>query len=103
MRSGLIRSHRGKAGGYSLARDPAEITVRDVLTHLEGRPVTQCSLAPDGECPVHVGCGMLRRLKALEDTFLEILEGVTIAELAQGLGVEVPAQKAGDDLLPVVS
>jgi Rrf2 family protein len=34
--AGLVRSVRGAHGGYVLARDPAEITVADVIRVLEG-------------------------------------------------------------------
>ena len=32
----LVRSYRGSHGGYALARDPAQISVLEVLTCLEG-------------------------------------------------------------------
>ena len=34
--SGLVTSHRGAHGGYSLARPPESITVRDVVEAIEG-------------------------------------------------------------------
>jgi Rrf2 family protein len=34
--AGLVRSHRGKRGGFSLAKDPREITVLDILVATEG-------------------------------------------------------------------
>jgi len=33
---GLVRSHRGKEGGYSLAKPPAEITLGEVLRAIHG-------------------------------------------------------------------
>jgi len=35
-RSGLVNSIRGPKGGYVLSRDPSDITVRDIVTVLEG-------------------------------------------------------------------
>ena len=35
-RAGVLRSQRGVRGGYSFARDPAEITVLEVVELLEG-------------------------------------------------------------------
>jgi Rrf2 family protein len=35
-RAGLVRSQRGVEGGYTLVRDPAEITVGDVLRAVDG-------------------------------------------------------------------
>jgi len=34
--AGLVRSHRGRLGGFSLARDPKTITVGDILSAVEG-------------------------------------------------------------------
>src|SRR5438552_15699184 len=33
---GLVVSHRGKAGGYALAKAPAEITFADVIRAIDG-------------------------------------------------------------------
>ena len=35
-RARVVRSFRGSQGGYALARDPAQITVLEILTCLEG-------------------------------------------------------------------
>jgi len=40
--SGLVKSHRGARGGFSIARDPAALSVKEVLETVEG-PI---SLAP---------------------------------------------------------
>ena len=49
-RAGLIESRRGAHGGYLLAREPAEITMAEVVEALEGRiaPIECISSAPDG-------------------------------------------------------
>ena len=36
-KAGFVESYRGAQGGYALARDPDSISVRDVLSRLEGR------------------------------------------------------------------
>jgi len=93
-RGGLLRSHRGVRGGYSLARASEEITVRDIVCLLDSSPPPQCNLAPGGACPVHVGCGILHTLKGLAEACLELLAEVSIAELSQGLGVNMPGEPA---------
>jgi len=35
-KAGFVKSFRGTNGGYALAKAPAEVTVRDILTALEG-------------------------------------------------------------------
>ena len=58
--AGLVRSHRGRAGGFTLARPPEEITVKEVLMATEGAfelaPCVDLRLScPRTEtCPAHV-------------------------------------------------
>ena len=35
-KSGIIRSHRGVRGGFTLAKDPSEISVKEVLETIQG-------------------------------------------------------------------
>jgi len=44
---GLIHSRRGKQGGYSLARDPSEITLFDIVTVIDGE-LLALNLKPGG-------------------------------------------------------
>ncbi len=47
-KGGLVRSLRGRGGGYALARDPGEITLADVLRCVE----EDCfGIATDDGCP----------------------------------------------------
>ena len=43
--AGLVVSHQGRAGGFSLARDPETISIADVLHAVEGR----VTVAPCGD------------------------------------------------------
>lgn len=81
--AGLVRSTRGRAGGYVLGRDPAQICVGEIIRLVEG-PValTDCT-APGGDrsCP-RAGYCITRRLwlkasEAIADAF----DGVTLADL----------------------
>lgn len=49
----IVQSHRGKDGGYSLARPPAEITLADVLRCVHGQ-VFESPGANDPDCPVEL-------------------------------------------------
>lgn len=84
-RGRLLRSHRGIAGGYSLGRAAAKITIRDVVEVLEGIDTNRCSLALTDECPVLGRCAIQKQLTQLEENFLDSLATVSIADLAKGL------------------
>lgn len=47
---GLVRSQRGKAGGYRLARPPAEISFGEVLRCVHG-PLFDTPALADSTCP----------------------------------------------------
>ena len=66
----LIRSVRGRRGGYMLARKPEEISVGEIVETLEGRlSVVDCVLEPElcyraTECPTRdIWVGMTGMLK----------------------------------------
>ena len=68
--AGLIRSVRGRSGGYMLARKPEKISVGEIVETLEGKlAVVDCVLEPDLcyrslECPTrHIWLGMTDVLK----------------------------------------
>jgi Rrf2 family protein len=84
-RAGVVRSHRGIAGGYSLARPASEISLRDLVEVLEGIDIQRCGLSLEGQCPVATRCSIQRQLQQLEAQYLESLQAVTIAKLAKEL------------------
>jgi Rrf2 family protein len=68
--AGLLRSVRGRRGGYMLARKPEEISVGEIVETLEGRlSVVDCVLEPDLcyraiECPTRdIWVGMTEMIK----------------------------------------
>ena len=48
--AGILSSRKGKYGGYTLARNPKEISIGDVMTLLEGDRWLKCSHADKGGC-----------------------------------------------------
>lgn len=82
-REGLVESRKGSGGGFRLARDPASITLLDVLAPIEspgkwagcflGRPV--CS--DEAPCAMHDGWVKVRR------DYLAMLSNTTLAEIVE--------------------
>jgi Rrf2 family protein len=78
--AGLVTSKRGAEGGWSLSRPPEAIDASEVVVALDG-PL----LGGAGEVPsVAVGGGADRLLVALRHTVRDVLESVTVADLARG-------------------
>ncbi len=75
---GLLRSTRGKEGGYSLTRPPAEITVGDVLRAVHGTVFDSPALT-DADCPPELRHAWQKLQQALDAaanaiTFQKLLE-----------------------------
>jgi Rrf2 family protein len=78
---GLVRSVRGRHGGYTLVRPPGEITVRDVYVVLEGdEPPAPCA---DGlACGRSAQCAMRDVWSNMHEAMMGALASATFAELA---------------------
>jgi Rrf2 family protein len=83
-RAGLVESVRGARGGYRLARDPATISVRDVMAAAEHQIFeVNCDVHPiDADrCAPASGCTIRPVWRALQRRVDELLAGVTLADL----------------------
>ncbi len=78
---GLLLSHRGVKGGYSLARLPQEISVGQIITVLEGPiGVTECGGAP-GACDMEPHCPMSANWRIISGALRQTLENLTLPDL----------------------
>jgi len=83
-RAGLVESVRGAKGGYSLARDPQTVTVKDVMQASEHVTFeVNCDLHPvDPErCSPDASCSIRPVWRMLERRINELLAGVSLADL----------------------
>ena len=80
-REGLLVSHRGAKGGYSLMRRGRRISVAEIIRAVEG-PVamTECVEAP-GECRLEPTCQLKTAWQRINDTVLATLSGMTLSDL----------------------
>lgn len=80
----IVKSQRGKEGGYLLARPPAEITFGDVLRCVHGQVFDSPALG-DPQCPLELRAAWQKLQKTLDDvansiTFHDLLEEGTSKE-----------------------
>ncbi len=80
-RAGLVVSHRGRRGGYSLARSPDRIAVSEIIAAIEG-PValTECSDAA-GRCGLEPICPARGHWGAISRAIQRTLDGLTLSAL----------------------
>ncbi len=99
---GLLISHRGTKGGYSLARPAGAVTVTDIVEALEGPlGLTECQ-AP-GVCGQEHFCSVKPNWLVINRTVRDALSRVTLADMTHpirpfwsGSGLAtLPARPAG--------
>lgn len=83
-RAGLVESVRGARGGYRLARDPALISVHDVMQACEHQTFEMnCDLHPVDEerCNPGAQCTIRPVWQALQQRVESLLKSISIADL----------------------
>lgn len=83
-KAGFVASTRGKRGGYTLTKDPADYTVGAILKLTEKTlaPVT-CLEEEEGACTRADQCSTLPLWQELDQLIDRYLESVTLADLLQ--------------------
>ena len=80
---GLLCSHRGVHGGYSLARAADEITVAQIIRALEGPiSLTECSDGP-GVCRQEMYCPVKTNWQKINSAVHSALDGISLADMAR--------------------
>jgi len=80
----IVKSQRGKEGGYQLARPPAEISLGEVLRAIHGNVFDSPALS-DSKCPPELREAWLRMQTALDET----ADGISFQQLLDaGVGKE---------------
>ena len=77
----LVESFRGVNGGYRLAREPARISIADIVIAMEG-PIgmTECS-AHAGVCEHEPHCGVRVNWQRINQAIAQALANVTLADM----------------------
>jgi Rrf2 family protein len=83
---GILRSRKGKGGGYLLARDPGTIYLGQIVRMFDGplAPVpcaSQTAYVPCSDCPSEAVCGVHLAMKKVRDATAKILDGTSLAQL----------------------
>jgi len=81
-KAGLLVSHRGAKGGFSLAADPKEITLLEVMEAVEGKLAISPCLLERATCPQEKTCPLKPVLKELQENMTSFLSQRTLAQLA---------------------
>jgi Rrf2 family protein len=89
-RSGLLTSHQGTRGGYTLARSKRLISVADIIQAIDGPlTVTACS-TQDEACEQFTKCNVRDPLWRIKDRILASLAECSLQEISTDMPVLEP-------------
>jgi Rrf2 family protein len=83
-RAGLVESRKGLRGGFRLARDPAEISLYEVIEPIEHVSRWEGCFLGGAPCSDKDPCVMHERWGSLRDAYLQLLSDTKVADLVTG-------------------
>ena len=98
-RSGLLTSHQGTRGGYTLSRSTASISVADIIQAIDG-PLTVTACSTDAEnCGQYSKCSIRDPLWRIKDRIISALATCSLQEMS----ADAPLEDVGAPLALTVS
>lgn len=84
---GVVRSHKGAAGGYELAKDPQAISMKDVIELIDGEIAISKCLLGDHVCSKQGtqkrACAVHRIFDTINQDVSNTLAGISIASVIE--------------------
>jgi len=86
---GWVKSVAGKRGGYLLKKNPAEITMGEVVRHFDGylAPIACVSVTDYKRCTQESVCRFRRVLLRARNMVAELMDETTLHDVLQGAPV----------------
>ena len=82
-RHGLLLSHKGRGGGFKLARPPGKIKLLDIVLATEGTDFGQKCLLGLAECSGEVPCPVHAHWAPIKEAFWNLLSEKSVQELIE--------------------
>lgn len=78
-----LLTHRGRSGGFQLARPANTIVVGDIVRLTEGpMELVECFNPETNTCPLMGVCKLSRAMQQATNAFMAVLDDLTIADIA---------------------
>jgi Rrf2 family protein len=85
VRAGILRSHKGRGGGFSLARPDHEITIMQIVEAIEGPDAFDGCVVGMEACNDHMPCPQHDLYKPIRQRLKAYVQTTTLADLAASL------------------
>lgn len=101
---GLVTSHRGANGGYSIDVPAEQVTVAEIVQGIDGPiALTACVEEGDGGCEVSNSCPISGNWNRVNVAVRGALEAVTLADLLDPAEMFPPRPAVGEKQQPVTA
>ena len=81
-KAGLLRSIRGKKGGFVFKIPPNQITIADVVMAIDSDAAQYSCPWEERGCQLHAGCTLVNLFQEAQREMLRVLGRLTIADVA---------------------
>jgi Rrf2 family protein len=82
-KEGLLRSHAGMNGGYTLSRGASEITAFEVIRAIDGPLFITSCVTESGLCDLTNSCTIKEPLARVNDSISDVLKKIRISDLVE--------------------
>jgi Rrf2 family protein len=94
-RAGILLSHAGTNGGYSLARPAADISAFEVIRAIDGPLFITSCITIHGTCDLAGHCTIKEPLRKVNDSITNLLSDIHISDLIEPADTTQGATLAG--------
>jgi FeS assembly SUF system regulator len=100
-KAGLVMSHRGRRGGYALARPADEISIAQIIAALEGPfGLTDCSVLSVGVCSLEAVCPARSHWGVISRVIERALDGVRLSSMRRPAASLASSHVAANGVAP---
>lgn len=82
-KKGVLKSHKGKGGGFILGLQPSDIFLMDLIEIFQGHIELSKCVIKRGICPDIKSCMLKRKIESIERNVLTELRSTTLADLVR--------------------
>ena len=82
-RQNLVAAKHGSSGGYQLSKTPDQISALEVITAIDGPVLITSCVTSHGNCDATSKCSVREPLRRVNDSILNVLGTVTIAQMSE--------------------
>jgi len=82
-RSGYLKAEHGSNGGYRLTKPAKQISALEVIRQIDGPVILTACFTDEGTCDQSDHCNVKRPLQRIHEAILQLLENITIDDMAR--------------------